>query len=255
MCVRVRVCSCLCRCLCLCLCVCARVRVRALVAVVHPSTLPGTKSSAARSNVPVGPSPRANRVPAPALGIPRPFPQRSPLPPVPQVTPQRVARLLRQHFVVAVVRDRQELGPIPMGHRSVLAWPVRDLKARDMWPDPVRCLVPAHRVSEVVQEGDVQATCPSFALHPRPAARALYPELCVRPNCRVVPQTVLPQQDPWMYALLRSLGTSRRPPLLLNAGLPAVKNLQKTLEDLDQLPHVDYLVWEDYLFGRPWPGT
>jgi carbamoyltransferase len=137
---------------------------------------------------------------------------------------ERVADLLCARKVVALYQGRSEFGPRALGHRSILGDPrhahLRDwvnarVKQRE-WFRPLAPVVLEERAAEFF---DIVAPVPfmQFAAPVRPAARALLPAIThVDGTARL--QTVGPQDDPLLRALLLAFEARSTMPVLLNTS-------------------------------------
>merc|ERR1712113_369575 len=69
-------------------------------------------------------------------------------------------------------------------------------------------------------------------------------------------QSVGAHDEPWLHALLLAVGKITGLPALINTsfnsrGKPIVNTVRACLEMLDDLPDLDYVVIEDWLFEAP----
>ncbi|CAK9067242.1 Nodulation protein NolO [Durusdinium trenchii] len=162
--------------------------------------------------------------------------------------------------VVAVVRGRQEFGPRALGHRSLLASPdsaemkerMNRLKARQ-WYRPVAPMIAAE---DLVKAFGRNVASPYMSMAPRVVEpiRALYPALAhVDGTARH--QSVGKGDEPWIHALLLAVGRRIGLAALINTsfntkGLPIVNSVRESLQMLDTLPDLDFVLIEDWLFQK-----
>ncbi len=126
--------------------------------------------------------------------------------------------------VVGVVRGAQEFGPRALGHRSLLAYPGREvdglkdrlnrIKGRE-WYRPV-CPVVAAESSPLFFGVAVDSPYMSFAPRLLPEALVRFPHIAHCDGTSRV-QTVTESDDPWLYALLQAVAAR-------NGGFPILAN-------------------------------
>lgn len=163
--------------------------------------------------------------------------------------------------IIAVVRGRQEFGPRALGHRSLLAVPdsvemrerLNRVKARK-WYRPVAPMI-AEEALEQVFGKRVHSTYMSMAPRVQDAVRAKFPAM-VHFDGTARHQSVSKGDEPWVHALLHAVGSWTGLAALINTsfnskGDPIVNTVTECLKMLDELPDLDYVVIEDYLFKAP----
>ena len=165
--------------------------------------------------------------------------------------------------IVAVVRGRQEHGPRALGHRSLIAVPDSDairermnaLKHRQ-WYRPVAPMVASEDL-EAVFGHDAFTDSPYMSLAPKvkPAVRAAFPAMA-HLDGTARHQSVSRDDEPWVWALLRAVGRRIGLGVLINTsfntrGHPIVNTVRDSLKMLDELPDLDFVVIEDWLFSKP----
>ena len=237
------------------------------------------------------PRPSAHCVPF-ALRPPPPPPQvhfSGPLlehtnatPPAPAspATAERVLALLLRGAVIGLLRGRQEVGPVPMGHRSAVALPRATAAGRVMAlaharghavpvAAPAAALPALFRIPRPAtacpKRGPKRGSGPCAAAwdpwvlpspyqmlrpHLQPHAARRYPALD-RHRGRVALQSVAPEADPWLHALLVAVGNATGLALLVLGPLaPEVQAINSVAEGARLLAEgaVDHLVVDETLY-------
>lgn len=162
--------------------------------------------------------------------------------------------------IIAVVRGRQEYGPRALGHRSLLAVPdseemrvrMNRLKFRQ-WYRPVAPMIADEALEEVFGE-EVRSPYMSMAPLVRDNVRARFPALA-HLDGTARHQSVGKDDEPWVHALLLAFGRRTGLAALINTsfntrGKPIVNTVQACLKMLDELPDLDYVLIEDWLFRK-----
>ena len=167
--------------------------------------------------------------------------------------------------IVALVRGRQEHGPRALGHRSLLALPdsekIRDrlnaLKHRQ-WYRPVAPMI-VHEDLDAVFGHEAFTESPYMSLAPAvlPKVRAIFPAIA-HLDGTARHQSVSKDNEPWLWALLRAVARRTGLGVLINTsfntrGHPIVNTIRDSLEMLDTLPDLDYVIIENWLFSKK-PG-
>ena len=161
--------------------------------------------------------------------------------------------------IVAVVRGRQEFGPRALGHRSLLAVPdstmkdrMNRLKARQ-WYRPVAPMIAEEALVEVFGR---RVLSPFMSMAPlvRKDTRERFPALA-HFDGTARHQSVSKADEPWVHALLLAVGKLTGLAALINTsfntkGKPIVNTIRECLQMLDDLPDLDYVVIEDWLFEK-----
>lgn len=175
---------------------------------------------------------------------------------------EQVAALLTApgYPIVAVVRGRQEFGPRALGHRSLLAVPksheIRErmnrLKARQ-WYRPVAPMIADEHLAKVFGRV-VKSPYMSMAPKVREAIKEKFPALA-HLDGTARHQSVSREDEPFIHALLLAVGRRTGLAALINTsfntkGKPITNSLAESLEMLDQLPDLDYVLIEDWLFRK-----
>ncbi len=163
--------------------------------------------------------------------------------------PREAAALLARGRTLGWFQGRSESGPRALGHRSLLASPlkagIRDLlnrriKGREGFR-PFGCSVPWKRAADyfVVPKG-FESPFMSFAPRVRPQWRERLKEVChIDGTSRV--QTVRREQNPAFYDLIEAFGRLTGVYVVLNTSLnvrgePIAETLQHALSVLDRTP-------------------
>ncbi|CAL1143546.1 unnamed protein product [Cladocopium goreaui] len=171
--------------------------------------------------------------------------------------------------IVAVVRGRQEFGPRALGHRSLLAVPdshqmrerMNRLKARQ-WYRPVAPMIAEEALGQVFGR---HVSSPFMTMAPQvlPETRRSFPALS-HLDGTARHQSVARTEEPWIHALLMAVGKRTGLAALINTsfntkGKPIVNKISECLSMLDDLPDLDFVVIEDWIFRkrnvggqRPW---
>ena len=162
--------------------------------------------------------------------------------------------------IVAIVRGRQEFGPRALGHRSLVAVPdsdeVRDrmnrLKHRQ-WYRPTAPVVAAEAMGDLFGRN---VSSPYMSMAPRvlDATRAKSPALG-HLDGTARHQSVEGTDEPWLHALLLAVGRLTGIAALINTsfntrGKPICNTAKEALAMLDDLPDLDYVLIDDWLFKR-----
>eukprot|EP00434_Breviolum_minutum_P019704 symbB.v1.2.017383.t1/scaffold1357.1/size159079/1 len=163
--------------------------------------------------------------------------------------------------VVAVVRGRQEFGPRALGHRSLLAVPDSDkmrdrmnrLKSRQ-WFRPVAPMIADEALVQVFGR---EVKSPYMSMAPRVLDEVLqnFPALS-HLDGTARHQSVGEADEPWIHALLLAVAKHTGLAALINTsfnakGRPIVNSVRTCLEMLVELPDLDYVLIEDWLFQSP----
>jgi carbamoyltransferase len=173
---------------------------------------------------------------------------------------EAAAEVIAGGGVVAWFQGRSEYGPRALGHRSLLANPSRaenlermnDIKGREQFR-PVAPMVLESRAHEVF-EGPFPSPYMLFTHRVRPEWRNRIPAVVhVDGTARV--QTVRPDDDPLVAALLEGVAARTGVPVLVNtslntAGRPMVDDPRDALECFGSAP-VDVLAIGPFLVRRP----
>ena len=175
-----------------------------------------------------------------------------------------------KHPIIAVVRGRQEFGPRALGHRSLLAvttdadMPDRTnrLKARQ-WYRPVAPMIAEEAMSEVFGKG-VPSPYMTMAPMVKPEIRKRYPALS-HFDGTARHQSVSKEDEPWIHALLMAVEKLTGLASLINTsfntkGKPIINTVRESLKALDELPDLDFVLIEDWLFAKKeaqplWPKS
>ncbi|CAE7571133.1 unnamed protein product [Symbiodinium necroappetens] len=167
--------------------------------------------------------------------------------------------------IIAVVRGRQEFGPRALGHRSLLAVPdseeMRDrmnrLKAR-AWYRPVAPMVADEAMVQVFGRA-VHSPYMTMAPQVLPEIRKQFPAMA-HLDGTARHQSVSEGDEPWIHALLLAVGRLTGLAALINTsfnskGKPIVNRARECLKMLDELPDLDFVLIEDYLFAKRRPRS
>eukprot|EP00439_Symbiodinium_sp_Y106_P021694 s8167_g2.t1 len=161
--------------------------------------------------------------------------------------------------IIAVVRGRQEFGPRALGHRSLLAVPdatmkdrMNRLKARQ-WYRPVAPMIAEEDLVEVFGR---RILSPYMSMAPEvlEETRKKFPALA-HFDGTARHQSVSRADEPWVHALLLAVGRRTGLAALINTsfntkGKPIVNTVRECLRMLDELPDLDYVLIEDWLFEK-----
>eukprot|EP00501_MAST-03F_sp_TOSAG23-6_P001919 GSMAST32.ASY1.ANO1.1999.1 assembled CDS len=175
-----------------------------------------------------------------------------------------LADILVGGSIVGVIRGRQEFGPRALGHRSLLAAPLKGMKERlnrlkvREWWRPVAPVLTLDSVSLVFDEPDSFIVSPfmSFAPRLKPEMEQLAPAIW-HYDGTARPQTVTNLDEPWLYSLLKEVGRRipSKLPMLCNTsfntkGRPIINRAMEALQLLNELKDLDYVLIESYLFSK-----
>ncbi|WP_432087601.1 carbamoyltransferase C-terminal domain-containing protein [Streptomyces sp. bgisy095] len=188
-------------------------------------------------------------------------------PGAPAVSPhltRAAAEVIARGAVVARFAGRAEFGPRALGNRSLLCHPVACadaraklnlLKRRQDWR-PVAPIVRAEDL-DTYFHGPAESPFMNFNFRVRREYADLLAEaLHADGTARV--QTVAPEYNPAIHALLTALAELGLPPVLINTSLngpgqPIIDSAEEVLEFVRH-PVVDHLLGEDYLIATPDSG-
>lgn len=175
-----------------------------------------------------------------------------------------LADILVGGSIVGVIRGRQEFGPRALGHRSLLAAPLKGMKERlnrlkvREWWRPVAPVLTLDSVALVFDEPDSFIVSPfmSFAPRLKPEMEQLAPAIW-HYDGTARPQTVTNLDEPWLYSLLKEVGRRipSKLPMLCNTsfntkGRPIINRAMEALQLLNELKDLDYVLIESYLFSK-----
>jgi len=174
---------------------------------------------------------------------------------------EEVAEILADGGIVGWFQGRSEFGPRALGHRSLLADPrdaanlerLNDVKGREQFR-PVAPMVLADRAAEIFSGGPLPSPHMLFVHDVAPAWRHRIPAVVhVDGTARV--QTVDPEQEPLVAALLRAFERRTGVPVLVNtsfntAGRPMVDHPREALECFGSAP-LHALALGPFLLRRP----
>ena len=163
--------------------------------------------------------------------------------------------------IIAVVLGRQEFGPRALGHRSLLAVPdshdikdrMNQLKARQSYR-PVAPMIADEALEEVFGPSAPKSPYMTMAPQVKEEVRERFPALAhVDGTARH--QSVGAKDEPWIHALLLAVGKRTGLAALINTsfnskGKPIVNTVKECLKMLDDLPDLDYVLIEDWLFRK-----
>ena len=165
-----------------------------------------------------------------------------------------------KHPIIAVVRGRQEFGPRALGHRSLLAvttdadMPDRmnRLKARQ-WYRPVAPMIAEEAMAQVFGKS-VPSPYMTMAPMVKPEIRKRYPALS-HFDGTARHQSVSKEDEPWVHALLMAVGKLTGLASLINTsfntkGKPIINTVRESLKALNELPDLDFVLIEDWLFAK-----
>jgi carbamoyltransferase len=138
---------------------------------------------------------------------------------------QLAARLLADGRIIGIFRGRAEAGPRALGNRSILASPVQHdvvarLNATVKFREPFRPFAPvvlAHHAASYFTLGQ-DAPFMSVASNATDQARRVIPAV-VHANGTARLQTVTPQQNPFLAAVLTAFCDRTGLPVLINTSL------------------------------------
>ncbi|CAJ1403344.1 unnamed protein product [Effrenium voratum] len=163
--------------------------------------------------------------------------------------------------IVAVVRGRQEFGPRALGHRSLLAVPdSEDMKVRmnklkfRKWYRPIAPMIADEALVRVFGR---HVRSPHMERAPRVQewVKQQFPAM-VHFDGTARHQSVGQREEPWIHSLLLAVSKLTGLAALINTsfntrGKPIVNSVKESLQMLDTLPDLDYVLIEDYLFTSP----
>ncbi|PTW62587.1 carbamoyltransferase [Breoghania corrubedonensis] len=172
-----------------------------------------------------------------------------------------VAGRLAEGRVIGVMRGPAEFGPRALGHRSILADPTRPeikdrINAEIKGREPYRPLAPVVLEAEVGDWFERPQPSPymSITLPWRSTVQVRVPSV-VHADGTGRLQTVSPDSQPWMSALLDSLRQTTGVPVALNTSLNVMgKPIAHSVEDALAIlatTGLDGVLCEDYLVEKP----
>jgi carbamoyltransferase len=176
-------------------------------------------------------------------------------------SPEEVAELLAAGKIVAVARGGSEHGPRALGNRSILCDPgipgIKDrlnlrIKFRESFR-PYAPLVPKSEAARYFDSVDCDMSFMSFSSSVRPEWRQRLAGVTHEDGTARI-QTVTPQQNPWLAALLAGFGRLAGVPVLLNTsfnskGKPILTRISEVISIL-RSTEIDYVMIEDWLFAK-----
>ena len=162
--------------------------------------------------------------------------------------------------IIAVVRGRQEFGPRALGHRSLLAVPDEGMRERmnrlkvRQWYRPVAPMI-AEEALEEVFGFKYSSAYMEFAPMVQEEVRQRFPGIA-HFDGTARHQSVSRTDEPWVHALLLAVGKRTGLAVLINTsfnskGKPIANTVKVSLQMLDELEDLDYVVIEDWLFRTP----
>ena len=181
----------------------------------------------------------------------------------------QVAALLASGAIVGIARGRSEFGPRALGHRSLVAVPskvsakdrMNRIKHREWWR-PVAPVMTEHAATQLFDLGvgdpsssrSVSSPYMSFAGKLKNDVAAKLPAMH-HFDGTVRAQTVKPEDDPWLFALLEAVGRLTGYEVLINTsfntrGRPILNRASEALELLDAMPDLDAVVLGNWLFEK-----
>ena len=153
------------------------------------------------------------------------------------------------------------LGPRALGHRSLLASAsARNAKARlnlikqRAWYRPVAPMMTYEFSTRLFGAGTI-SPCMSFAPQASSMWAARLPE-AIHLDSSTRLQPVTPEQDGWLYSLLKAVGEAfGHDEVLLNTSFnqrnkPIINRIVAALEVMDSTPELGHVLIEDVLFTR-----
>jgi carbamoyltransferase len=155
--------------------------------------------------------------------------------------------LLCQSKVVALYQGRSEFGPRALGHRSILGDPRRDvvrdwINAKVKEREWFRPLAPIVLLEQAERFFDIRRPSPfmQFAAPVLPEAAKLIPAV-THVDCTARLQTVAPDDDPLLRALLEGFAARTGIPVLLNTSFnrkeePIVESPEEALRSFRRTP-------------------
>ncbi|CAE7524780.1 nodU [Symbiodinium natans] len=167
--------------------------------------------------------------------------------------------------IVAVVRGRQEFGPRALGHRSLLAVPdtaeLKDRMNRLKFREWYRPVAPMVADEDLVTVFGYEAKSPYMSMAPavKPDIRKRFPALA-HLDGTARHQSVGKEDEPWVHSLLLAVKSWTGLAALINTsfnsrGHPIVNTIRDCLKMLRELPDLDYVLIEDWLFRKPQEDT
>jgi carbamoyltransferase len=181
-----------------------------------------------------------------------------------QTDAAEVARLLHDGKIIARCAGRAEFGPRALGGRSLLASPCLEtsksrlnrIKGRQPWR-PVAPIVAHARLSSFM-DGPSDSFWMTFSHRIHDAYRERLPALA-HPDQSTRAQTLLPEQDPWLYEVLCEFERLSGFPILVNTSLngPGEPILETPAQALDwylQASDVDLLLLDEAAVQRRAPA-
>jgi carbamoyltransferase len=178
---------------------------------------------------------------------------------------RRVAELLAQDKIVAILRGRSELGPRALCHRSILADP-RHIETRNRlneivkFREPFRPFGPVVTNEDQLKYFDLPQESP-YMLLTAPVRQEFRSELRaithIDGSARV--QSISQDKDAFIHRLLQQFEGLTRFPILLNTSFnladePIVESPYDALSTFIRSP-IDVLVLENYLVSKPTQRT
>ncbi|CAK8991133.1 Nodulation protein NolNO [Durusdinium trenchii] len=162
--------------------------------------------------------------------------------------------------IIAVVRGRQEFGPRALGHRSLLAFPDADMKDRmnrikfRQWYRPAAPMIADEALEEIFGH-KFRSAYMEFAPLVKEDVRKRFPGLS-HFDGTARHQSVGKEDEPWIHALLLAVGKRTGLAALINTsfnskGKPITNTVEESLEMLDTLEDLDFVLIEDWLFRPP----
>ena len=176
---------------------------------------------------------------------------------------QKIAELLAQGKVVAVMRGRMEFGARALGNRSILADPSRphlvkeindQVKKRDFWMPFAPTILQERSDDYIVNPKHIPSPHMMIAFHTTPLAQAHFAAAVHPYDLTMRPQILEEKENPSYYRLIKAFEKLTGIGGVLNTsfnlhGLPIVLGPEQALADFEN-SHLQYLVLEDYLVTK-----